>query len=97
MKTLTSKINRKAIALLLLLIGGLAFYFQLKRLGYIPPLNYLLNAQENLTQKDLHTAVPGNQQLNYNRAIAEIIPSTTIDLSKTSILLTLPPLTAIAV
>jgi hypothetical protein len=85
MKRLTSIINRKTVAILLLLISSLAFSLQLKRLGYIPPLNYLLQAKQPFTEQNLHSLVPGNKLLNYDRAIADIIPSTTIDLSKTSI------------
>jgi murein L,D-transpeptidase YafK len=88
MKILTSKINRTTITILLLLIGSLGFYFLLVRLGYIPPWHYLLSAKENLTRKDLfHAPVPGKQQLNYDRVIADIIPSATLDRAKTSILI----------
>lgn len=70
-----------------MLCSSIAFYFLLDRLGYIPPLNLWLNAKENSTQPKLHSPLPGEQQLHYDRAIADIMSAKPIDRAKTSILI----------
>ncbi|HBE19430.1 MAG TPA: hypothetical protein DEG17_11585 [Cyanobacteria bacterium UBA11149] len=68
----------------------LALYIPLIRLGYLPPLPSLLSliCLNNCNAKEtLHTPPTGNEILNNNQPISQIIGASTIDKSQTSILI----------
>ena len=80
--------SRNIIAIALLLICSLGLYLRLSRLGYLPPLGYFLDifCFGECAAKENSPLPPVNRQLlNYNKSLAEIISTQTIDKSQISI------------
>ncbi len=81
------KRKRNILAIALLFISSLGLYIQLSRLGYLPPLGYFLYMVRSGDSQAKATLSPpaDGKLLNYNKSIAEIISTRTIDKSQTSI------------
>jgi murein L,D-transpeptidase YafK len=83
-------IVRKHVAIAIIFIGSLALYFQLNRLGFLPPPNYFLSIfqeKKSLNSDRLYFLKSEKQLLNYNRSISNIIPLSTLDKSQSSIVI----------
>ena len=82
--------KRTIFRIAILSLSTFALYIPLISLGYLPPLPSLLTliCLNNCTAKEtLHTPPTGNEILNDNQSIYKIIGSSTIDKTKTSILI----------
>ena len=82
-----SKVKRTILALAILSLSTFSLYFLLIRLGYIPPISTLVCLNNCPATSNLHTPQQGNELLNYNQPIAQIIAPANIDKTKTSILI----------
>ena len=79
-----SKQKRNSLAIILLFIFSPILYWQLNRVGYLPPINYWLskdNSNDNLTLSS-----PPTKLLNYYQPIESLIAES-IDRSQTAILI----------
>ena len=75
--------------ILLLIFSTFALYFLLTRLGFIFPLRdvaEVLCLGECESLQTIHSPIPGNQLLNYNQTVEELIGEN-IDIDKTSVLI----------
>ncbi|MCP2731415.1 L,D-transpeptidase family protein [Limnofasciculus baicalensis] len=79
------KVTIFAITILSLSTFGL--YLFLLRLGYLPPFSAIVCLNNCPATSNLHTPQQGNELLNYNQPIAQIIAPANIDKTKTSILI----------
>ena len=81
------KSQKNIVTIALLFILSLGSYIQLSRLGYLPPLGYFLDILRGDESRAKTTLPPPAERnlLNYDKSIAEIISTPTIDKSQTSI------------
>jgi len=79
------KIQKRSLIAIVLLFGLTPIlYWQLNKMGYLPPINYWLTSED--ISKTINTTSTSLKLLNYQRSLSNIIPSP-INKSQTAILI----------